>query len=159
MHRADKHQTWLQKSREARRGLSRCRGISRCPKAGGQCSLVTLYPEDYAVGGHMFSPRLHPGMTVAETRLFTVVGVVGSRRPLLLRTITWGTERRFKRRTRPELFAASCSYRRLDRPPVNSCFSATFLLHARRCTRIRQPCAGQWLGCEGLCQSYPFVSL
>ena len=48
-----------------------------------------LFAEDFAVSGRIFSPCLHPGMTVAETRLFTVVGVVGSRRPLLLRTITW----------------------------------------------------------------------
>jgi hypothetical protein len=54
-----------------------------------------LCAEDFAVSGRIFSPCLHPGMTVAETRLFTVMGVVGSRRPLLLRTIAWGTERRF----------------------------------------------------------------
>ena len=39
-----------------------------------------LCTEDFAVSGRIFSPCLHPGMTVAETRLFTVVGVVGSRR-------------------------------------------------------------------------------
>ena len=107
--------------------MPRSSSSSDAKKQGGGMQPSLLFAEDFAVSGRIFSPCLHPGMTVAETRLFTVVGVVGSRRPLLLRTITWGTERRFKRRTRPELFAASCSYRRLDRPPVNSCFSATFL--------------------------------
>jgi hypothetical protein len=128
-------------------------GSPDAQKQGGQCSLVTLYPEDYAVNGHIFSPRLHPGMTVAETRLFTVVGVVGSRRQhcCFERSLR---ERKGDSATRCFLFLWT-----LGSVAGQLVFLRDVFLRARRCAWIQQRCVGRWLGVEGLCQSYPFVSL
>ena len=43
-----------------------------CQKAGGAMQPRT---EDFVMSGRISSPRLHPRMTVAETRFFTVLEV------------------------------------------------------------------------------------
>ena len=115
-------------------------GSPDAQKQGGQCSLVTLYPEDYAVNGHIFSPRLHPGMTVAETRLFTVVGVVGSRRQHCCFERSLG-ERKGDSATRCFLFLWT-----LGSVAGQLVFLRDVFLRARRCAWIQQRCVGRWLG-------------
>jgi hypothetical protein len=112
----------------------------------------SLCTEDSAVSGRIFSPCLHPGMTVVETRLFNVVGVAGSA------SNTWGTERRFSD-------APNQSYllllvlidawigRRSTRVSPRHFFARSAL----RTDSASAVWAGGW-ECEGLCQS-PFVSL
>ena len=123
------------------------------PKSrGGNAASTLCTPKDYAVSGHIFSPRLHPGMTVAETRLFTFVGVVGSRRQhcCFERSLR---ERKGDSATRCFLFLWT-----LGSATGQLMFLRDVSLRSALRTDLAALC-GPVVGGEGLCQSCLFVSL